>query len=156
MSWALGVCPSAAGDPRVPRPSPHCRGQGRREGPATPGSRSPHHPPPWPGCRPLSSAGAQAPGTARCHPLTPGTSPSACQCLGRAQVGVRTPLHSAPSSPSSTHFTFYLCLFYSCFPLEPPLALEAVSDHCNTLSCAHPSRVYTRPEALPPTPSYTC
>lgn len=74
----LGVCPSAAGDLRVPWREAREEGRGHL---VAPHARSPHYPPPWLGCHLLSSAGTQALEIARCHPLTPGTSLSACQCL---------------------------------------------------------------------------
>lgn len=78
------------------------------------GSPAAGGPPPWLGCPLPSSAGAQTPEIAGCHPPTPGISPSACQCLGVGEGAVRTPppapllehLCTAPphKSPTSLHF----------------------------------------------------
>lgn len=65
----------------MPWPGPSRRRWGERERPASPHSKNPCLSPPQLGSHLLSSAETQAPETARCHPRTPGTSPSACQCL---------------------------------------------------------------------------
>lgn len=98
----------------MPWPGLHFRDQGGKENAQPrPPPGVPRGPPPWLGCPLLSSAGAQTPETAECHPPTPGISPSACQCLG-VGGGVRTPapasllehLCTAPphESPASLHF----------------------------------------------------
>lgn len=91
----------------MPWPGPSHRRWGEREHPASPHSRSHCPSPPQLGSHLLSSAETQAPETARCHPQTPGTSPSACQCLG----GAGGPGGCKDNSPgplelplSSTHF----------------------------------------------------